>query len=365
MSKQNLKNIFRGGLEKICNSVSVGLYSHMNANLVHWGIIGFGAHAKKVMLPAFNEANSAVLSAIGSSTEEKLRAIEKTIPEVRCYKSYEAVLNDNDIEAVYIGLPNHLHYEWTLKALRAGKHVLCDKPLCLKLDEAKELKEIAEEHKLRCVEAFMYRFHPQHKKVKEIIAEGVLGDVKLFEAHFHFSLDDFQNIRLRPECGGGGLYDVGCYTIDAARFILGIEPASIQARWAIGKESRVDEWASMQLSFGDKEELVAHLTCGCRFGWENFYCVYGTKGSLRLEPAFTIPRKKPGKIALKLERTAVLYLDVPAANQYVLEIDAFSELIHGNVSDDVRFGAGIENLAVIEAAKRSAQKGSAELINLK
>ena len=164
----------------------------------------------KAMIPGIRQAKTAELTALGtSSREEGARPLSAKHGVDRCYSSYQQLLEDPGIDGVYIGLPNHLHKEWTLKALAHGKHVLCDKPLGMDLAEAREMEAAARAAGRVLMEGFMYRFHPQHALVKELIRKGAIGRVFLFEAHFHYFMDDLNNIRLKRETGGGGLYDAG------------------------------------------------------------------------------------------------------------------------------------------------------------
>ena len=189
-------------------------------------IIGVGMISTKAMIPGIRQAKTAELTALGTSSREKAQALSAKHGVDRCYSSYQQLLEDPGIDGVYIGLPNHLHKEWTLKALAHGKHVLCDKPLGMDLAEAREMEAAARAAGRVLMEGFMYRFHPQHALVKELIRKGAIGRVFLFEAHFHYFMEDPDNIRLKRETGGGGLYDVGCYGINSARYILGAEPRS-------------------------------------------------------------------------------------------------------------------------------------------
>ena len=324
---------------------------------LRWGIIGFGKHARQKKLPAMEDAAHTQLKAISTRSKENVARLVREFPHLDVHASYEALLADSQIDAVYIGVPNHLHKEWTIKALAAGKHVLCDKPIGLNLEEALEMRKAAQQAKRTLREAFMYRFHPQHKEVRRLIAEGLIGEVRLFEAHFHLTMDDYQNIRLQKDCGGGGLYDVGCYVVDASRYILGEtllghEAKSLSATWHIDPKSGVDDSCFIQLLY--ENGVAAHLSCGCRFGWSNQYAVYGTKGRIVLSPAFTIPRTKPGLILLEIEGEKAQRIRIDPCNQYAAEFESFAALVAGeDVAEEFK-GDGVETMKILDAIRLSA-----------
>lgn len=321
-----------------------------------FGIIGFGLHASRVMVPAFQESAQAELVAIGTAGgPDKVQRLRQTFPACQVYETYAALLTNPNVEAVYIGLPNHLHAEWAIKSCAAGKHVLCDKPLALTGTEAREILNARDKAKVKLLEAFMYRFHPQHTAVKQMIAEGEIGEVRLFEAHYHYFLEDSSNIRLQPHTGGGGLYDVGCYVIDCARFILQQEPLSISGSWSIDAATGVDGAASFQLLFPN--QAVAHITCGCKLPRMNSYTVYGTKGMIQVLQAFTIPRNKVATIVLTKEASKAVEIQIPAANHYQLEIDSFCRWARGEKMPPGLMQTGMENSIILDAARAAATSG--------
>ena len=255
-------------------------------------IIGVGMISTKAMIPGIRQAKTAELTALGTSSREKAQALSAKHGVDRCYSSYQQLLEDPGIDGVYIGLPNHLHKEWTLKALAHGKHVLCDKPLGMDLAEAREMEAAARAAGRVLMEGFMYRFHPQHALVKELIRKGAIGRVFLFEAHFHYFMEDPDNIRLKRETGGGGLYDVGCYGINSARYILGAEPRSVSGNWRLGAETGVDEFCHFTLRFDGGP--VATVTCGTHLPREQRYTVYGDAGDHQGAPGLRAGNSKAG-----------------------------------------------------------------------
>lgn len=316
-----------------------------------WGIIGFGEHAERTMLPALAESRGAELLAVGCRSERKAEALREKYPNICFFDTYESLVADPRIEAVYIGLPNSMHAEWTLKALAAAKHVLCDKPLALNYAEAISVREEAKRVKCKVLEGFMYRFHPQHAKVKELIGSGVIGELRLLEAHFHYHLSNSDDIRRKPELGGGGLYDVGCYLIDCSRFLLEKSPRAVSGVWQIDLKSGVDESASFQFDYSGG--LCAHLTCGCGLVRSNCYRLYGSKGAIHVNNAFHVPRNK--KVVIEVERVGEKKrtIQVGPCNQYVRELEAFASWVHGGDIGEVFFGDGVENARVSDAVREA------------
>lgn len=317
-------------------------------------IIGIGKISTKAMIPAIRRAETADLYALGSSSPDKAARLQTAAKRV--YPSYQQVLDDPAVDGVYIGLPNHLHKEWTVKALACGKHVLCDKPLALNLDETKDVNAAARSAGRVLMEGFMYRFHPQHARVKELIASGTIGRVRLFEAHFHYYLEDLSNIRMKPETGGGGLYDVGCYGIDSARYLLSEEPVSCNGRWSLGP-SGTDEFCHFTLNFSDDQ--VATITCGTHLQREQTYSIYGDLGVIRVPMSYVPKRSRRNRVLVSTEEGEKQHIVSPT-DQYAVEVDAFVAACRGD--RDPRIESGLENMAILDAVRRACQSGQVEPI---
>ncbi len=318
-------------------------------------IIGVGRISKVAMIPAIRKSRSARLVVLGTSSPEKASRLSATYHVERCYASYEEALNDPSVEGAYIGLPNHLHKVWTLEALARGKHVLCDKPLAMNLQEAQQMNTTARSSGLVLMEGFMYRFHPQHALVRKLISSGNIGRVRLFEAHFHYFLEDLENIRLKSETGGGALYDVGCYGINSARYILDGEPIHCSGSWSIGSKSQVDEFTHFTLRF--KEDRVAAITCGTHLEREHAYAVYGDLGVIRVPQAYVPGARKPTRVIVSTGKGEKEHRVEPA-NQYAEEVDAFVAACRGR--SDRRIEGGMKNMAILDAVRRSCKSGRGE-----
>ncbi len=319
-------------------------------------IIGVGMISIKAMIPGIRQARMADLTALGTSSREKAQSLSAKYGVDRCYPSYEEVLEDPDVDGVYIGLPNHLHKEWTLKALAHGKHVLCDKPLGMDLAEAREMEAAARAAGRVLMEGFMYRFHPQHALVKKLIRNGAIGRVFLFEAHFHYFMEDPDNIRLKRETGGGGLYDVGCYGINSARYILGAEPGSVSGAWRLGADTGVDEFCHFTLRFDGGP--VATVTCGTHLPREQGYSVYGDRGIIKAPQGYVpAPHKRVHVTVIDHNGKHELHR-IRGVNQYADEVDAFVAAC-GGATDD-RIETGVENMAVLDAVRKACRSGAVE-----
>jgi predicted dehydrogenase len=258
---------------------------------VRWGILGTAEIAEEQMIPAMQKSINSELAAIASrspSGNAEMFAEKFNIPQV--YHSYGDLLKDPAIDAVYVPLPNHLHAKWTKIAANYGKHVLCEKPAALTVDEVKEMADVCEENDVIFMEAMMYQFHPQHQRVKEMIQEGLIGEIKQMRTSFTFKLERLgENFRLKPQkAGGGSIYDIGCYCIHAIRSILG-EPAQVlYANETFTADGRADN-AAIGI-FGHENGIKSYFDCGMNMATRNEYEIIGTKGTVRVPKAF-IPQK--------------------------------------------------------------------------
>ncbi|WP_082232454.1 Gfo/Idh/MocA family protein [Halobacillus massiliensis] len=287
-----------------------------------WGILGAANIAKKALIPALQRTETAEVFAVASlSGKEKDFAEEYHIPKT--YSTYEGLLADQEIEAVYIPLPNHLHKEWTIKAAQAGKHVLCEKPAALTTADAKEMIETCEKHGVLFLEAFMYQFHPQHEKVKSLINEGAIGEVRLIKAGFSFNFDrNGYNIRLDRTKGGGALWDVGCYGVHSALHLMDEEVDKVTAISHIDEESGVDFTTGVSLSL--ENGIIVQVDCSFEAEGRNEYQVIGSEGSINVHDAYR-PDKQDhiGKITLRNEKGVQELIET--GDQYRLQVEKFME----------------------------------------
>ncbi|GMA60449.1 deoxyfructose oxidoreductase [Alicyclobacillus fastidiosus] len=258
----------------------------MSDRKLRWGVLGCARIATQAVIPGIQESETGEVVAIASrdSSKAKETAAKLGIPIV--YDSYDALLASNDVDAVYIPLPNHLHKDWAIMTAEAGKHVLCEKPIALNAHEAKEMVDACERAQVKLAEAFMYRHHPRYERMKTIIDSGEIGDIRGIHGTFTFNnAQDTNNVRYKRFMGGGGLYDVGCYPISAARLILGREPeaATVQA-FHSPEHDNVDMMASGLIEFPGAVGLT--FDCGMWADFRNTLEILGTDGRIVVPNAF-------------------------------------------------------------------------------
>lgn len=299
-----------------------------------WGILGTGNIAK-TLARAINASQSGKLLAVGSRSQESADTFGAEFGVERRYASYEKVLTDPDVQAVYISLPNHLHKEWAIKSAQTGKHILCEKPLTVNQAEAEALFAAVGPTGVFFMEAFQYRCHPIMAKVQELIQNGEIGDVKLIHASFQYNLGPkYENIRLSNPAAGGGIMDVGCYTMAFARLAAGAgvgkpfsEPTELKGTASIGPISRVDEQAAAALKFpGD---IVAYLACGTQLYGDRSAAVFGTTGKI-VVPSPWIPSETGNKVLLYKAGESdpqEFIADAGGRGPYTLEADLLAQCV--------------------------------------
>lgn len=289
-------------------------------DVIRWGILGAANFARQHMGPAIHAASGARLEALATSSPEKATAFSARFPGLRIHSSYDALLSDPEIDAVYIPLPNHLHVEWSLKALAAGKPVLCEKPMTLAAGEFDQLIAARDAAGLLAAEAYMVVHHPQWQRARTLIADGAIG--QLVQVHGAFSFDnraDTNNIRNRAETGGGALRDIGVYPLGTTRFVTGAEPVSAQAQ--ITWETGFDTTSRSQLVF---PSFSMSMLLSTRLAPFQEMVFHGDKGVLRLDYPFNA--NVHGEARLDLYRgNETITERWPGTNHYVLQVEAFGE----------------------------------------
>ncbi len=324
------------------------------SHIVRWGILSTAKIARTQLIPAMKIARFAQVTAIASSDLAKAQQTAADLNIPQAYGSYEALLADADIDAVYIPLPNHLHVEYTKKAMAAGKHVLCEKPIGLNATEAEDLLAATQQYPhLKVMEAFMYRFHPQWQKAKQIVSDGLLGEVKQVQSVFSYYNVDAGNIRNKPEAGGGALMDIGCYCISFPRFIFGIEPQKVVALANTDLDFGTDNLTTGLLDFGNGKS--ASFTCSTQLEPYQRVNIIGTKGRLEIEIPCNAPADVPCKLWLQRDRV-IEEITTEVANQYTLQVDALSQAIINNSPVPTPLTDALGNMKVIDALKKSAEE---------
>ncbi len=292
--------------------------------------------------------------AIASRDGKKAEKIAKEFRIPKHYEGYQELLNDPEIESVYIPLPNHLHVEWAKKALIAGKHVLVEKPIALSSEAARELLETAREHpELKITEAFMYKYHPQWVEVRQMVDDGKIGKLKTIQSSFSFFEDDADHIVNNRKFGGGSLMDIGCYSISISRLLHGSEPKSVMANIEYHPEFDVDILANGILEF---EEGSSSFFCATQLVENQQLEIFGTGGSIRFELPFNPPNDRPSKIWLT-EQDVTTEVEFEICDQYTLQADVFSLAILEDTETPVHLEDAISNMLVIEKMHESNTSG--------
>lgn len=328
---------------------------------VRWGILSTAKIAQEAVIPAIVEAQIAEVIAIASNSG-KAKEVASRFNIPKAYESYEELLNDPEIDAVYIPLPNSLHAEWTIKAANEGKHVLCEKPAALTEQELKEMVEACERNRVVFMEAFMYQFHPQHKRVKEILSSGEIGDVKLMRASFSYYMDPQErekNIRMNRALGGGSLYDVGCYCLHALRNILDTEPVKIYAEAVIDPDHQVDLLVNGVCELANGVKGV--FDCSFDMVLRNKYEIVGTKGVIEVPGAFRpdlISPDEAGLIRITDSEGNTREEKIPG-RQYVLEVEHFSQCVLEGKKPLYTGKSSLFNMRAIDACYESIRSGKA------
>ncbi|HEX2420491.1 MAG TPA: Gfo/Idh/MocA family oxidoreductase [Acidimicrobiia bacterium] len=298
------------------------------------------------------------VEAIASRAQSKALAAAEELEIPKAYGSYESLLEDEAIEAVYIPLPNHLHLEWTLAAAAAGKHVLCEKPLALTSADAHGMVEASEQAGVLLMEAFMYRLHPLWQEVRRLVESGTIGDLVAFQSFFSYRNLDPANIRNQTEAGGGALLDIGCYPVNAARMLFGSEPEEVKAMIHRHPDFGTDVLTSAMLDFGGRH---ATFTVSTMLEPDQRVHLVGTEGRLLVEIPFNIPPDRPSRIVVFAGGDPPLapgtsILEVAAGDQYGLQADAFSLAVRRGGPVPTNPADAVANLAVIERIVESASR---------
>ncbi|MBI9050223.1 MAG: Gfo/Idh/MocA family oxidoreductase [Anaerolineaceae bacterium] len=286
---------------------------------IKWGVLGFARIARNSVIPAILQANNAAFHAIASRDAEKLQACQAQFGPQKTYRSYDALLDDANIQAVYIPLPNSLHKEWVIKAALKGKHILCEKPLALSAADAQEMIDVCQLQGVTLMEAFMYRYTARTKQVQEIVQSGELGEIKSINSTFGILLTNEQSIKWQPELGGGSLYDVGSYPVNFVGMLAQADPVSVSAEFVM--QNKVDSMAIALLRY--QNGLIATVNSWFTAARTVESAIMGTKGKLIVPDTFSGNEGKLTLITTDRERK----ITVPASDRYLLEVQDFSDAL--------------------------------------
>ena len=328
---------------------------------LRWGIISTARIAESALIPAIHQSRNGIVAAVGSRDLErgKAYAAKNNIPKV--YGSYEELFADPEIDAIYNPLPNGMHGEWSIKAAEAGKHVLCEKPLSNDAAEAKKMADVFAKRGLLLVEAFMYRFHPQTKKVKQMIADGAVGKVNMVQATFDFSLTDESDIRLNKDLFGGALMDIGCYCVNVLRYMVGEEPNQFKVIADFGAKSKVDERMVAVMAF--PSGVLAHFDCSFRTHFTQTYEIRGSHGRIFVERAYVPFRPDPeADVIIRWWRSTpgvevheYEEIKVERPNQYTLMAEDFADAIFEKRAPQYTIEDAIKQMQAIDQLYKAAR----------
>jgi predicted dehydrogenase len=317
---------------------------------VRWGVLGGADIAVRKVIPALQASASGQVLALASRSDERASSAAARLGIPRAYGSYEALLADSDVEAVYIPLPNHLHREWTIRAAEAGKHVLCEKPLATSADEAREMIEACAAAGVLLMEAFMYRLHPMWRRVRTLVDEGAIGELFAIQSFFSYRNVDPTNIRNIAAFGGGAVMDIGCYPINVARWMFDAEPDDVAAAVRRDSDFGTDVLTSAVLDFAGRQ---ASFTCSTQIEDHQRVDLVGTAGRLVIEIPFNIPPDRATRI-LRVAggdppvAPAIEVIEVPPADPYRVQGDAFAGAIREGTTVPIPPSDAVGTLAVIE-----------------
>jgi predicted dehydrogenase len=317
---------------------------------VSWGVLGVAGIGVHKVIPAMQRSELSPVHAIASRSESKAEEAAASLGIGKAYGSYEELLADSDIEAVYIPLPNHLHAEWTEKAAAAGKHVLCEKPVAMSSEQARHMIQTCREAGVKFMEAFMYRLHPMWVEAKRLVDSGAIGDLLAVQSFFSYRNVDPSNIRNVAEFGGGALMDVGCYPVNVSRMLFGAEPETVKSSILRDPEFGTDVVTSAVLDFGGRH---ATFTCSTQIEDRQSVDVVGTTGRLEIEIPFNIPPDRPTRLFHFAggDPPVAPHVEVhefAAADQYGIQADAFSRAIRDDTSVPTEPEDAVANLVVME-----------------
>ena len=327
---------------------------------VRWGVLSPAAIGVHKVIPAMQRSQRCDVVAIASRDAARAAGAAEQLGIARHHGSYDDLLADPDIEAVYIPLPNHLHAEWTLRAAAAGKHVLCEKPLALSAAQAAEMVDGCRAAGVLLMEAFMYRLHPLWLRVRELVTTGAIGELRAIQAFFAYHNVDPANIRNIADYGGGALMDVGCYAINVARWMFDGEPTDVSAAVRIDPRFGTDAVTSAVLDFGGRH---ATFTCSTQTEPDQRVHLIGTTGRLLVEIPFNIPPHLPTRIIHAAGgdppvAPGIDIIEIPAADPYGAQCDAFSAAIRDGSDVPIPAQDAIGNMAVIDRILAGSAPGS-------
>lgn len=318
---------------------------------IRWGILSTANIGRRV-IPAIHASRNGMVAAVCSRSLETATAFAAELDIPRAYGSYEALLGATDIDAIYIPLPNSMHARWAIQCAEASIPTLCEKPFASDAFEAQSIVDAFARSGVLLAEAFMYRFHPQHAKVKAIIADGGIGQLRFINSSFTFPIDDAANIRLSKPLAGGSLMDVGCYCVNLMRFMTGEEPTRVSASARFGKASGVDEALAGTLEF--PSGVIGHFESGLRAYRQHAYTLKGTAGMITV-PTSYVPDKAAETIVQHWQGDDYIEHLIPATDHYQLMVEDFADALIDGRAPRFAPSDAVNNMVVVDALLAQAR----------
>ena len=329
---------------------------------VTWGVLSTAKIGREKVIPAMQKGQWSHIGAIASRSLDSAQKVATELGIPKAYGSYEELLADPEIEAIYNPLPNDQHVAWTLAAARAGKHVLCEKPFSMNAQEAEQLREVAGQ--VHIMEAFMVRFHPQWQRARELVRSGALGELRTVQAFFSYFNRQSDNIRNRADVGGGALYDIGCYAVVAGRFLFESEPLRVITLIDRDPDFKTDRTASAMLDFGDGRRLDFTVSTQS-VPFQRLQAI-GTKQRLELVIPFNAPLGGSTDLLLddgsQIGGVSAVRETLPPCDMYTLQADAFSQAVRGEIPLPYGLDDAICNMRILDALFKSDQSGRWETV---
>jgi predicted dehydrogenase len=322
---------------------------------IRWGILSTANIGVQKVIPAMQQGTYCEMVAIASRDLGKAQTAARRLNIPKAYGSYEELLADSEVDAVYNPMPNHLHVPWSIQAVETGKHVLCEKPIALSAEEAQELLQTAQKHPhLKIMEAFMYRHHPQWQKAKQLVDNGQIGELKTIQSFFSYHNVDPENVRNIAAIGGGGLMDIGCYCISLSRFIFGCEPERIISEMEYDPQFKTDRITTGIIEFN---EGISTFTCSTQLTPYQRVNIFGTEGRIEIEIPFNAPTDKPTRIWHQYgDKFEEITFD--RCDQYTIQGDIFSKAILNNTDVPTPLEDAVDNMRVIDVLIKSSKSNT-------
>lgn len=329
---------------------------------IRWGILSTAKIGTEKVIPAMQQGNHCEVTAIASRDASRAQAVAGELGIAKSYGTYDELVADPEVDAIYNPLPNHMHVSWSIKALEAGKHVLCEKPIGLTSGEGQQLVDAgAKFPNLKLMEAFMYRHNPQWQRARDIVTDGGIGELRTIQTFFSYFNDDGGNIRNMADIGGGGLMDIGCYNISLSRFIFGAEPKRVVGTVEYDPSFKTDRIASGILEFDASPNAASGgtstFTCSTQLVPYQRVNIYGTTGRVEIEIPFNAPSDKPCKMWHQ-SGAQIEEISLDVCDQYTIQGDLFAQAILNDTDVPTPITDAVDNMKVIEAVRASGEQNA-------